>query len=227
MATTPGLPDVKQASVAVNHRDSEAGPFLETPIPPMLPKWPRILGAILNVLILAASISIIGILAHSLANYSGTRGIHFGGVAISWPTDLDLHPAYFFISVSAMSLAPNLVSTIISLRRRQALSYSVMEKVFLSISGVLLVLWIVADVLQGTSERTPKTDLLSWACRRRESDTNVLVRYTSICDEQRAVKWLAVIITIAECGSLACSVVTWCFIKRWARLLDQPWRVKA
>ncbi|KAL8659391.1 MAG: hypothetical protein Q9202_007140 [Teloschistes flavicans] len=59
-----------------------------------------------------------------------------------------------------------------------------MERILAVSSGLLLVMWITGVALQGVSERTPKKDLLSWACRRRESPTNVLVSYTSICDEQ-------------------------------------------
>ncbi|KAI4255549.1 MAG: hypothetical protein L6R42_006676 [Xanthoria sp. 1 TBL-2021] len=102
-----------------------------------------------------------------------------------------------------------------------------MEKTLAVISGVLFLVWMVSDVLQGMSEKTPKRDLLKWACRRRGSPTTVLVSYTSVCDEQLAIKYLAVLITVAELGSLVSGVTTWCLIKRRSKLLDEPWRVKA
>ncbi|KAL8912508.1 MAG: hypothetical protein Q9171_002521 [Xanthocarpia ochracea] len=185
MAASPSPLDTKQASVEViDHRDSEAGliPQLSSQAP--LPRWPRILGATLNIFVLLASVSIIGVLAHSLSNYSGSRGIHFGGTTASWPSDLNLHPAYFLLAVSAISIAPCLLSTVVGLRRSKAQLLSTMEKILTITSGVLLVMWMVGDILQGVSEKTPKRDLLSWACRRRDSPTNILISYTSVCDEQ-------------------------------------------
>lgn len=44
---------------------------------------------------------------------------------------------------------------------------------------------------------------------------------------QLAVKYLAVLITIAELGSLVSGVITSYLIKRRSKLLDEPWRVKA
>ncbi|KAL8992442.1 MAG: hypothetical protein Q9169_007104, partial [Polycauliona sp. 2 TL-2023] len=185
MSTSPIQPDLKQASVGFLERhDSEAGLVSQLPSQAPCPKWPRILGASLNIFVLSASVSIIAILAHSLSNYSGSRGIHFGGTSISWPRDLNLHPAYFVIAASAMSIVPSLVSTIVGLRRRKAQSYSIVEKILAVLSGVLFIMWMTSVVLQAVSEKTPKKDILKWACRRRDSPTNVLVSYTSVCDEQ-------------------------------------------
>ncbi|KAI4247568.1 MAG: hypothetical protein LQ352_006143 [Teloschistes flavicans] len=102
-----------------------------------------------------------------------------------------------------------------------------MERILAVLSGLLLVMWITGVALQGVSERTPKKDLLSWACRRRESPTNVLVSYTSICDEQRAVKYLAILMIIAELGSLIIGAVIWSLIRRRSKWTDEPWRMKA
>ncbi|KAL8716493.1 MAG: hypothetical protein Q9225_006184 [Loekoesia sp. 1 TL-2023] len=228
MATVSCPANTKEAIVAVvDRRDSEAGPYLPIHNLPPFPRWPRIIGAAFNAFILLASISIIGILAHSLHNYSGTRGIHFGGTAISWPKDLNLHPAYLILAASAMGIVPCLAATVVNLYRSKASSCSTMEKVMTFISGVLLVMWIVGEILQGVSEKTPKKDLLSWACRRKSSPTNIMVSYTSICDEQRAVKYLAILITIAELGSLFSYVTIWYLTKRRSRLVDEPWRMKA
>ncbi|KAL8782452.1 MAG: hypothetical protein Q9213_005382 [Squamulea squamosa] len=228
MASLPSQQDKKQASVAVlDRRDSEAGLVPQTPTQAPFPRWPRILGAILNIFIFTASISIIGILTHSLSNYSGSRGIHFGGTAASWPKDLNLHPAYFLLAASAMSIAPSLLSTVFGFRRSKAQSYSTIEKILVVISGVLFVMWTVGDIQQGVSEKTPKKDILRWACRRRNSPTNILVSYTSVCDEQLAIKYLAILVTIAELGSLISGITTWCLVKRHSKLIDEPWRAKA
>ncbi|KAL8938586.1 MAG: hypothetical protein Q9216_003814 [Gyalolechia sp. 2 TL-2023] len=228
MAIASCQTDSKEFLVSVtDRRDSEAGPPLCTYNPPLFPRWPRIIGAAFNIFVFLASVSIIGIVAHSLQSYSGTRGIRFGGTANSWPKDLNLHPAYFIIAASALSVAPTLVSAIVNLRRLKASSPSRMEIVMACISGILLIVWIVGDILQGISERTPKKDILNWACRRRSSPTNVVVSYTSICDEQRAIKYMAILITIAELGSLVSFVTTRYLTRRRSRLIEEPWRVKA
>ncbi|KAL8687780.1 MAG: hypothetical protein Q9224_005051, partial [Gallowayella concinna] len=220
--------NTKQASVEVlDGQDSEAGLILHTKRPTPFPRWPRILGAALNIFVLLASVSIIAVLVHSLSNYSGSRGIHFGGTASSWPKDLDLRPAYLVLSVSALSIMPGLLSTVIGLRRSKAPSYSRMEKILVFIGGALLVMWIASVSLQGVSEQTPKRDLLRWACRRRDSPTNILVSYTSVCDEQVAIKCLSILITIAEMAAFVSGVATWCLVERRSKLLDEPWRAKA
>lgn len=185
MAITSCQADTKETIVSVtDRRDSEAGLLVFTNSPPPFPRWTRIVGTALSGFVFSASVSIIGILAHSLHNYSGTRGIRFGGTANSWPKDLNLHPAYFIIAASGLSIVPSLVSAIINLRRSKASSISRLETVMAYIGSILLVVWIVGDVLQGVSENTPKKDILNWACRRRSSPTNMVVKYTSICDEQ-------------------------------------------
>lgn len=211
MATLASQPQLKHTSVTVaDCRDPEAGPPPQSAVRPPFPKWPRTLGAALNIFVLLASVSVISILAHSLHEYSSTRDIHFGGTAISWPNDLNLHPDYLIIAASAMSLAPSLIATFLSLRRLKVPSYSTMEKIQALGSAVLLIVWIVADSVQGISGKTPRTDLLSWACRRRDSPTNVLVSYTSICDEQVT----GFLPPSADRFLISCSVLssTWLFL---------------
>ncbi|KAL8652784.1 MAG: hypothetical protein Q9210_002481 [Variospora velana] len=218
MAALSSEPDSKHISVTVVDRRDSAPPF---------PVWPRLLGAALNIFVLLASITIMSVLAHSLHNYSGTRDIHFGGTTISWPTNLNLHPTYLFLAASATSVAPSILAAFLNVRRRKIQSCSTMEKALALVSGVLVLIWIAADLTQGVSERTPKADILSWACRRRDSPTNVLVSYASVCDEQQAVKFLAVLITVAESGTLVVSILVWHSIKRWSGLVEEPWRIKA
>ena len=183
---SPVLPsDTKQASTGpTDHSENELDSIGQLNSPSSFPKWPRILVVAFNTFILLGSVFIIGVLAHSLSTYSGTRGIHFGGSSISWPTELNLRPACMVLAASAMSVSPSLASIVIGLRRPRSLCYSNMEKILALIDSVLLVMWITSDILKGVSERTPKRDLLSWACRRRGSPTNKLVNYTLVCDEQ-------------------------------------------
>ena len=149
-----------------------------------LPLWPRILTAGLHIFVVLATAAMIGLLAHTLSGYSGTRGINFAGVNSSWPADLDLHPAVIFLVVASISLLVSLVWAFLTLFRLKRPSFSFAEMASVMLSLALLILWIAADFLEIQSELTPKRSLLSWACRRGSSPANVLVRYGSICKEQ-------------------------------------------
>ena len=165
-------------------QDTEQG--LPFPAPPLssVPRWPRVLSASTHVLIILLSIVILGLGAHTLHGYSGTRGIRFGGVHTSWPEDLNLHPIYIFLTISAMSFIASIPSATLTLRRLKLPAFSPLEVGSTMVSLVMLVLWLASDFLQYHSEMTPKKDLLSWACRRTTSPTNALVSYESICQEQ-------------------------------------------
>lgn len=164
--------------------DSEqALPFPGSPLS-LIPRWPRVLSASTHALIILLSTVILGLAAHTLNGYSGTKGIRFGGVHTSWPEDLNLHPIYIFLTISAMSLIASIPSATLTLRRLKLPAFSPLEVGSTMVSLVILVLWLASDFLQYHSELTPKKDLLSWACRRTSSPTNALVSYQSICEEQ-------------------------------------------
>ena len=165
-------------------QDTEQGTPFPAPPSSLIPRWPRVLSASTHILIVLLSTVILGLGAHTLNGYSGTRGIHFGGVNTSWPEDLNLHPIYIFLSVSAMSLIASILSTTLTLRRLKLPTFSPLEVGSTMVSLVILLLWLASDFLQYHSELTPKKDLLSWACRRTSSPTNALVSYESICQEQ-------------------------------------------
>ena len=176
--------DMKHLSHINERRDSEAGPLIQLGQSKPFPRWPKLVAAALNLFALLAVIAIIGILAHSLRSYSGTRGIQFTGQSISWPIDLNLQPSYMFLAVSALTVLPSAASVIVLFKRSKNPSLGLIEKILAVASCVLFVLWIVAVVLQRVSENTPKKDLLKWACRRRQSPTNAVVSYWSVCEEQ-------------------------------------------
>lgn len=164
--------------------DAEVAVTPLTRTSPGLPLWPRILTASLHILVVLSTAAIIGLLAHTLTGYSGSRGIKFGGNNISWPSDLDLHPAVFLLVIASISMLNSLVWTGFTLFRLKRPSFSPAEVASIMLSLGLLILWLAADFLETRSEHTPKKSLLSWACRRESSPTNVLVRYGSICEEQ-------------------------------------------
>lgn len=167
--------------------EADLEPFLLYQGPPRLPIWPRVLTAGLHIVVVLSTAIIIGLLAHTFSDYTRTRGIRFGGSNNSWPADLDLHPAVIYLTVASISLLASLVWAFLTIcyLRRPTFSSAEMASVMLSL--VLLVLWIAADLLEAQSEQTPKRSLLSWACRRGSSPTNVIVRYGSICAEQVSV----------------------------------------
>lgn len=177
---------ILQPSVRVTEdvQDTEQAHVFPQPPSARIPRRPRIISTCTHVLVVILGTVIIGLGSHTLAGYSPTRGIHFGGVDISWPKNLDLHPIYFFLIVSAMSLVLSLSSAILTLRRLSQSNFSLVEVASTMVSLVMLLFWLAANFLQHHSESTPKKDLLSWACRRTSSPTNILVRYETICHEQ-------------------------------------------
>lgn len=150
----------------------------------LLPKWPRYAAMSLHLLVIISSIAIIVLVAHSVQTYFDTRNIKFGGTNASWPKDLNLRPAYFFLVIASISLAVSLGSSLYSFLRRNSLIFSIIDAVSAIATVGLMVLWITGDALQYRSEKTPKRDVLSWSCRRSESPTNTLISYASTCTQQ-------------------------------------------
>ena len=150
----------------------------------ILPRWLRYTSLGLHQIVVYASIAIIALITHSLRGFYDTRTIKFGGQDASWPKDLNLQPAYFFVIISALSLAVSCTSSLYAFFRRNSPVFSTFEVAVTILSSAMLVLWITGDALQHRSETTPKKDVLSWSCRRKASPTNVLVSYASICNEQ-------------------------------------------
>lgn len=149
-----------------------------------LPKWPRYAATSLHLLVMGSSIAIIALVVHSLRTFFDTRNIKFSGTNASWPDDLNLRPAYFFMAIASISLAVSLGSSLHSFLRRNSLIFSTIDVVSAIGATILTVLWITGDALQYHSEKTPKRDMLSWACRRSESPTNSRVGYASTCSQQ-------------------------------------------
>ena len=176
--------DSSASSHTAGSRDNESG--VEKPKHGFyaLPRWPRYIGIALHIIVISSSIIIIALVCHSLKSYSGTRDIKFSGILTSWPKDLNLRPAYFFLTSSSLSLALSVVLSVYSFLRRNRPSFTAVEVASTIIGVIMSALWITADVLQHQSEKTPKKDVLMWSCRRRGSPTNSLVSYASICNEQ-------------------------------------------
>jgi len=166
----------------VEEADLEPSPLCQGP--PELQIWPRFLTAGLHGVVVLSTATIIGLLAHTFSDYSRTRGINFGGSNNSWPADIDLHPAVIYLIIASISLLASSVWSCLTIYYLRRPSFSSAEMASVMLSLVLLILWIAADSIEGQSELTPKRSLLSWACRRGSSPTNVLIRYGSICAEQ-------------------------------------------
>ena len=204
----------------------------------LLPKWPRYAAMSLHLLVMSSSIAVIILVAHSIRTFFHTRNIKFGGTNSSWPKDLNLQPAYFFLAIASISLAVSLGSSLYCFLRRNSLIFSIIDAVSAVGTVLLVVLWIAGDALQYQSEKTPKRDVLSWSCRRSESPTNSLVGYASTCTEQaslrptkirltltdysqEAIKYLAIFITVVEVLLLACLAGTYHIARNISKKLEE------
>lgn len=175
---------IQVSANTISHRDQENGlPVLSETIRTM-PRWPRYVAIAFHLLVVIFSITVIALVPRTLHSYSDTRNIKFHGIDVSWPKDLNLQPAYFFLAVSSLSLLFSLVSGVYLFFRRNADNFSILEMVCVVLNVVMLGLWIAGDVIQHQSEKTPRTDILKWACRRRNGPNNALVSYASTCDAE-------------------------------------------
>lgn len=203
-----------------------------------LPKWPRYAAVSLHLLVMSSSIAIVILVAHSIRTFFHTRNIKFGGTNASWPKDLNLQPAYFFLAIASISLAVSLGSSLYSFLRRNSLIFSIIDAISAVGTVLLMVLWITGNALQYQSEKTPKRDVLSWSCRRSESPTNTLVGYASTCAQQaslrlseirltladysqEAIKYLAIFITVVEVLLLACLAGTYQIARNISKKLEE------
>lgn len=168
----------------ISHRDQENGLPVLNETTRTIPRWPRYIAIALHLLVVIFSITVIALVPRTLHSYSNTRNIKFHGLDASWPKDLNLKPAYFFLAVSSLSLLVSLVSGIYIFFRRNADNFSILEMVCVVMNVVMLGLWIAGDVIQHQSEKTPRKDILKWACRRRDGPNNALVSYASACDAE-------------------------------------------
>ena len=186
-------------------RDPEA---IKTPKPTDLARWPSISGLILHTLVLLFSFSIIGLIFHSKMLYSGSRDIHFSGINISWPKDIDLFPVEFVLVLTAVSVVHSFLSITQHCRRFNSTPIGVIDMSLAGFSLLLFGAWIAGIVLLARTENSPSSTLRQWACRRKDSPSNILVDYASVCREQVRKK-----IT-----PLTARVLTYC------RNLSWPWQ---
>lgn len=168
----------------ISHRDQENGLSIRNETSHTMPRWPRYVVIAFHLLVVIFSATIIALVPPTLHSYSDTRNIRFHGIDVSWPQDLNLQPAYFFLAISSLSLLFSLASCFYTFCRRDAENFSVLEIVSVMMNIVMLGLWIVGDVMQNRSEKTPRTDILKWSCRRRSGPNNALVSYASTCNAE-------------------------------------------
>ena len=175
---------IQVSANTINHKDQENGlPVLNVTTQTMSP-WPRYVAMAFHLLVVIFSIIIIALVPRTLYSYSDTRNIRFHGSDASWPKDLNLQPSYFFLAVSSLSILASLASCIYTYFQRNADNFSIFEMVCVVMSVVMLGLWIAGDVIQHQSEKTPRTDILKWSCRRRDGPNNALVSYAATCNAQ-------------------------------------------
>lgn len=175
---------IQVSANSISHSDQENCLPIVNEATRTMPRWPRYVTIAFHLLVVMFSITIVALVPRTLHSYSDTRNIKFHGIDKSWPKDLNLQPAYFLLAVASLSLLFSLASCIYTFFRRNADQFSVLEMVCVVINVVMLGLWIAGDVIQHRSEKTPRTDILKWSCRRRDGPNNALVSYDSTCNAQ-------------------------------------------
>lgn len=192
---------IQVSANTITHRDQENGlPRVNETISTM-PRWPRYVAIASHLLVVVFSIIIIALVPRTLHSYSETRNIRFHGIDVSWPADLNLQPAYFFLAVSSLSILFSLASCIYTLVRRNADNFSNLEMVCVVMSVVMLGLWVAGDIIQHQSEKSPRTDILKWSCRRRDGPNNALVSYASTCNAQVSPSSCSLYLCLSIVGS--------------------------
>lgn len=218
---------IQVSANTISHRDQENGLPVLSETTRTMPRWPRYVAIAFHLLVVIFSITVIALVPRTLHSYSDTRNIKFHGIDVSWPKDLNLQPAYFFLAVSSLSLLFSLVSGVYLFFRRNADNFSILEMVCVVLNVVMLGLWIAGDVIQHQSEKTPRTDILKWACRRRNGPNNALVSYASTCDAEQTIRTLAIILVLVQVAILASLVSTYCYTKSLSRSILTPWTMKS
>lgn len=175
---------IQVSANTINPQDQENGLLLSNVTTQTMSRWPRYVVMAFHLLVVIFSIIIVALVPRTLRSYSDTRNIRFHGSDVSWPKDLNLQPSYFFLAVSSLTILASLASCVYTYFQRNADNFSVPEMVCVVMSVVMLGLWIAADVIQHRSEKTPRTDILKWSCRRRDGPNNALVSYAATCNAQ-------------------------------------------
>lgn len=168
-----------------------------------MPRWPRYVAIASHLLVVVFSIIVIALVPRTLHSYSETRNIRFHGIDVSWPADLNLQPAYFFVAVSSLSIlfSLSLATCIYTLVRRNADNFSILDMVCVVMNVVMLGLWVAGDIIQHQSEKSPRTDILKWSCRRRDGPNNALVSYASTCNAQVSPSICSLYLCLSIVGS--------------------------
>ena len=148
------------------------------------PRWPGITRLALNLLIVFSATTLLGLVSNSAFQYSHTKGINFSGYDMAWPQDLDVLPTEYLLAVAVVTLIASLIASVQSYRRLHAQMLSLTDKIFVGLAIILFGAWIGGNVILNQSLGASKPNMMRWACHRRDSPTNVLVSYSSVCQEQ-------------------------------------------
>lgn len=154
-----------------------------TDAPCTTPRWQGITRVALHVISLIASPVIIGILVHSLQLYTRTRDINFSGTDGSWPTRTSLTAVHFFLGVASISIVTSFLALLQSLQKMSPSSISIPDVISISISSLILVLWVASIAVFEQDDKAGKNSLVKWSCDRKHSPGNSLISYGVICGE--------------------------------------------
>lgn len=149
-----------------------------------IPRWPAIARLALNLLILLSSITVLGLIGNSAYQHARTKDINFSGTDRAWPPDLNLLPIKYLLAVAVVTLLSSLMASVHCYRRLPAKMLSAIDMTFAGLAMSLFGAWIGGDVILYQSLQAPERNLMIWACHRRSSPTNVIVKYNAVCQEQ-------------------------------------------
>jgi hypothetical protein len=142
---------------------------------------PRIALHIIN---LAASATIIGLLAQALLSHRKLRRIRqFNGSDSAWPKQMSLTPSIILLSVASTGVfksAVCLMAEVCCRKRLQSLSFLGM---LTASSAVMGAMWLSITVFV-EMKRQNHDDFATWACARSDAAVNQIVPYKAICEEE-------------------------------------------
>lgn len=137
----------------------------------------------LHIITLAASITIVGLLAQALRSHQKLRQIRqFNGSDSAWPSDMSLTPSIVLLSVGATSVVKCFICMMVEAQRRTRLQSPLFLLGLTASSAAMAAFWLSAAIFMETKGRN-SDDFATWACARSDAAVNQIVPYRTICNE--------------------------------------------
>ena len=146
--------------------------------------WTILARLVLHIISLAASVTVIGLLAQALLTHRKLRQIRqFNGSDSAWPRQMSLTPSILLLSVASTSVAKSVISIMADVHRRKR---SQSFRFLVALAGgsfVIGAIWVSTGFFI-EEKRKNSDDFTTWSCVRSDAAVNQIVPYKAICDEQ-------------------------------------------